>query len=167
MKERTRKMVMAAMFAALICVATMIKVPLPSNFGYVNLGDCFVLAAGFIISPFYAFFAAAIGSAMADVFSGYLAYAVATFLIKGAMALLACFVYRSFNHKIGNLGAKIAGGVLAELVMVFGYFLFEGLLYGGFPVAAVNIPFNGVQGAVGLVAGVLLTKIAEKINFRG
>ena len=42
--EKTRKLVYAALFAALTCVMTMIvKIPVPATGGYVNLGDCVVL----------------------------------------------------------------------------------------------------------------------------
>ena len=44
--QRTRMMVMTAVFAALACVATMvIKVPSPTG-GYMNLGDTVVLLGG-------------------------------------------------------------------------------------------------------------------------
>ena len=80
----TKRIVMAAMLAALTCVATMvIKIPSPLK-GYLNLGDCVVLLAGWMLSPVYGFLAAGIGSALADVFSGYVLYAPATFVIKAA-----------------------------------------------------------------------------------
>ena len=42
----TKRIVIAAMLAALTCVATMIiKIPSPLK-GYLNLGDCVVLLAG-------------------------------------------------------------------------------------------------------------------------
>ena len=43
MNTKTKKIVMAALMAALACVATMIiKIPSPLK-GYLNLGDCIVL----------------------------------------------------------------------------------------------------------------------------
>jgi len=45
--------------------------------------------------------------------------------------------------------------------MILGYFVFEGFLY-GFAPSAVNIPANGVQGAAGLIIGLILVKIFEK-----
>ena len=45
--------------------------------------------------------------------------------------------------------------------MVLGYYVFEGCLYGFVP-SAVNVPANGVQGAAGLILGVLLVKALEK-----
>ena len=52
-KMRLLKLVFAAMFAALICVATMvIQIPSPMN-GYVNFGDCFILVAAWVLGPVY------------------------------------------------------------------------------------------------------------------
>ena len=89
MNGKTKQIVTAALFAALACVATMvIKIPSPMD-GYLNLGDCVVLAAGWLLAPGYGFLAAGLGSGLADLFSGYAAYAPATFAIKGLMALIA------------------------------------------------------------------------------
>ena len=82
------------MLAALTCIATMvIKIPSPLN-GYLNLGDCVVLLAGWMLSPVYGFLAAGVGSALADLFSGYVVYAPATFVIKGLMALVAYYGFK-------------------------------------------------------------------------
>ena len=44
--KKIRKLVLAALLAALVCVATMVvQIPSPMQ-GYVNLGDCFVLLSG-------------------------------------------------------------------------------------------------------------------------
>ena len=161
MNTRTKKIVMAAMLAALACVATMIiKIPSPLK-GYLNLGDCIVLVAGWMLSPMYGFLAAGLGSALADLFSGYVTYAPATFVIKGLMALIAFYGYKLLHNKIGNLPSRIITGILAEKMMILGYFAFEGFLYGFVP-SLVNIPANGVQGIAGLIIGVILIKIFEK-----
>ncbi|MEE0838923.1 MAG: ECF transporter S component [Clostridia bacterium] len=161
MNTKTKKIVMAALMAALACVATMIiKIPSPLK-GYLNLGDCIVLTAGWLLSPTYGFLAAGLGSALADVFSGYVTYAPATFIIKGLMALIAFYGFKLLNKKIGNLPSRIISGIVAEIVMILGYFVFEGFLYGFIP-SAVNIPANGVQGIAGLIIGVILIKVFEK-----
>ena len=167
MKTTTQKIVVAALLASLVCVCTMvIRIPSPLN-GYVNLGDCIVLLAAWLISPLYAFLAAGIGSALADLFSGYVAYAPATFLVKGAMAIIAYVVFTWLIKKKKPFIARLAGGILAELFMVAGYYLFEGFLY-GFVSSLVNIPANAVQGAAGLLFGMLLIHLLEKqktLNF--
>ncbi len=169
MKENntTKKIVLAAMLTALTCVATMIiKIPSPLK-GYLNLGDCVVLLAGWTLNPIYGFLAAGLGSALADLFSGYVVYAPATFIIKGLMALVAFYGFKLLHNKIGNLPSRIITGVIAEIIMILGYFVFEGFLY-GFEPSVVNIPANGVQGAAGLILGCILIKIFEKskISFK-
>lgn len=159
----TKKIVMAAMFAALCCVATMIiKIPSPLK-GYLNIGDCVVLLSGFMLSPVYGFLAAGIGSALADIFSGYVMYAPATFIIKGLMALAAYFIFKKTSKRLKNTQSRIIAGIAAELVMILGYFVYEGFMY-GFAPSAVNIPANAIQGTLGLILGVLLAKIFEKQN---
>lgn len=161
MKTRTQKIVVCSMVAALACVATMIiKIPSPLN-GYINLGDCIVLLSGWLLSPFYAFIAAGVGSALADVLSGYVAYAPATFIIKGLMAIIAYYGFTSFSKKLKNLYSRVISGVLAEIIMVLGYLLFESILYGFLP-SVVNIPANAIQGVAGLILGIILIKIFEK-----
>ncbi len=161
MMKTTRRIVMAALFASLVCVATMIiKIPSPMK-GYLNIGDCIVLTAGWMLSPAYGFFAAGIGSALADVFSGYIVYTPATFIIKGVMALMAWGGYRLLHRKTGKTVAEMVSGIVAELWMVMGYFLFEGILY-GFAPSLINIPANAVQGGVGLILGIVLVKVLRK-----
>ena len=164
-KNTTQKIAVTALLAALTCVATMvIKIPSPMK-GYLNLGDCVVLTAGWMLSPVYGFLAAGLGSALADLFSGYVVYAPATFLIKGLMALVARFVYKALCGKIYSSVSRIISGVLAEIIMVLGYYIFEGFMY-GFSPSLVNIPANAVQGIAGLVLGFVLIKIFEKTKIK-
>lgn len=165
MNTRTKNIVMAALFAALVCVATMIiKIPSPLK-GYLNLGDCIVLLCGWMLSPMYGFLAAGIGSALADVFSGYAMYAPATFVIKGLMAIIACYLFKLMNKKAPNLPSRVVAGGAAEIFMILGYLLFEGVLY-GFAPSLLNVPANAIQGVAGLVIGVILIKIFEKRNVK-
>ncbi len=161
MKHSTKKLVMSALFAAIVCVLTMtVRVPSPLG-GYLNLGDCAVLLCGWLLSPWLGFLAAGLGSALADVASGYLIYAPATFLIKGAMALVVCLIFGKFSKRIKPFPARLLGGLLAELWMVLGYWVFEGFLYGFLP-SAVNIPANLIQGGVGLTLGPTLMGANKK-----
>lgn len=163
MKSKTQKMVIAALIASLTCVATMlVKIPSPLK-GYLNLGDCVVLVSGWVLSPLYGFMAAGIGSALADIFSGYIIYAPATFVIKGVMALAAYFVFKALNRKLKAFYSRVIGGIIAEIIMVLGYFLFEGALY-SFVASVVNIPTNAMQGVLGLILGIVLVKIFDRSN---
>lgn len=165
MKNTTLKIVMSSLMAAIVCLVTVIiKVPSPLG-GYLNLGDCAVLLCGWILSPVYGFLAAGIGSALADLFSGYIVYVPMTFVIKGLMAVIAFYLSRACYKKTGTLVSGVIAGVTAETVMILGYFVCEGLFLYGFAASAVNIPANSVQGVAGLVLGVALRSIVSRNSF--
>ena len=161
MKTTTQKIVISALLAALTCVATMIiRLPSPLG-GYINLGDAVVLASAFLLPQGYMFLSAGLGSALADLFAGYLTYAPATFVIKGLMTIIAFVIFTVLSKKTKPLTAKIAGATLAEIWMVVGYLIFESFLYGFVP-SLVNIPANAVQGVAGIIIGLALTNILKK-----
>ena len=157
MNIKTKKIVMASLFAAICCVVTMV-IQIPSPFkGYINIGDSIVLLAGWLLSPLYGFLAAGIGSAFADLFSGYVIYAPITFLIKGIMAVNAYYAFRILNKACGKTASYIVSGVGSEIIMIVGYFLFDGIVY-GFAPSLANIPAGVIQGVSGLILGVVLVK---------
>ena len=161
MKNKAQKIVIASLISALICVATMIiKIPTPLK-GYVNAGDGFILVGASLLSPTYSFLSAAIGSALADVLSGYTTYAPATFLIKGLMGLVTTLILLKLKEKNCRFIMKLIPAILAEVIMVLGYFIFEGILY-GFGPSAVNIIPNVFQGIAGIIIGLSLMRIFEK-----
>ena len=159
--QKVRKLVLSALMAALVYVATsIIQIPSPVN-GYVNLGDCFVLLSGWLLGPWWGAAAGGIGSMLADLLLGYGHYAPGTLIIKGAMALVAALVFKAFRK---NTAGALIGGVAAEVVMVAGYFGYAALLLGKGIGAAASVPGNLVQGAVGLVAGFLLLQVARRTH---
>lgn len=124
--QNIKKLVTAALLAAMTCVATMIiKIPTPT-FGYIHLGDGFVLLCGVVLGP-----------------------------LPGALAI---------------------GGIVGEAIMVIGYFLYEtGLaalgsgalnqasIAAGIASSATGIPFNIVQGVVGIILSLILLPVLSKI----
>ena len=162
MNKIVKRITMTAMFASLICVATMvIKIPTSVN-GYINIGDCVILLTSYFLPPVYSFFAAAIGSCLADLFSGYFVYAPVTFVIKGLMAVIAYFINKKLSNKINENISIIISGLIAELFMVGSYFIFEGFMY-SFASSIVNVPLNLIQAGVGLVLSFILYKSLKKV----
>lgn len=161
MKPNTKKLAYASLFSAFVCIATLIiKIPSPLK-GYVNLGDAVVLIIGWILSGAYGFLAAGIGSALADLILGYTIYIPATFIIKGLMAVTACILYKKLVKFRSPFTARIISGLVSEIIMIAGYYVFEGFLY-GFYESLVNIPANAVQGIFGIAIGISLIKFFEK-----
>lgn len=148
---KLKRMILAALFAALCCVATMvIQVPTLTQ-GYIHLGDTFVLMCGFLLGPLYGTLAAGIGSAMADLLTGYFIYIPATFLIKAIVALAAYLL----NKKIKNI---LVCALIAEIFMILGYYIYSVILTGSIIASLSGIPTNAVQGVVGAILGCILVK---------
>lgn len=163
--ESIRKMVMAALFAALTFVATLIHIHVPGmQTGYVNLGDTLVITSAVLLGPLYGGLAAAIGSAFTDFLHGYVIYVPATFVIKFAMAVVFYGIYKLLAKKKYDFRPLpvAAGGIAAELVMIGGYFVYEGLFIVNFAGAAVGIPGNVVQGVLGIAFAVILLNVLKK-----
>ena len=153
----------AAVFAALICIATtIIPIPIPGG-GYANAGDIVLLTCAFFMGPSLGAAAAAIGSCLADLILGYAAYAPGTLIIKGLDALAAAALYRLCRRHMGFVPAACIAGVAGELVMVGGYYFFEYFLRESAEAAAVGVIPNLLQGLVGLAGALLLTPIVQKI----
>lgn len=162
--QTLRQLVLSAMFAALCWAATML-VQIPTVAGYTNIGECMCLLAGLVLGPWYGFFAAGIGSALADLISGYAYYMPATFLIKGLVALLAALLVCPVRRRGGKLPLwRLAVCELpSEAVMVAGYFGYEALILGQGLAAAASVPNNLLQAAVGIVLSVVLYTVLAKI----
>ena len=123
-----RKIVFAALMAALTTVATMIiRIPTPTQ-GYIHLGDGMVLLCGVLLGPGMGALAAGIGSMLSDLFAGYMSYVPGTFVIKALTALVGGWLYcrlTSGSTKRPTPVRVALAGIPAEAVMVIGYFLYE------------------------------------------
>lgn len=159
--KRTSQLAYAAMLAALVFVATsFFKLPVSITQGYIHLGDGFILLGAALLGN-TAIIAAALGSALADLLGGYTVYILPTFLIKGAVAAIAVWIFAAQRP----LWFRIAGMLLAEAVMVLGYFLVEWLVLGyGLAAAAGAVFPNIVQGLSGVIIGTLLLPVIQRVK---
>lgn len=159
----TFRIVIAALFAALICVATMlVQIPIPATGGYANLGDGIVLICAFLMNPLIAILAAGLGSMLADLLAGYVSFAFGTLVIKAGVACIAALVFRHWGKGKStrqSLAAMIAAGILAEAFMVLGYFAYEAIILGMGLGAAGAIVGNIGQGVVGVIIACVVSPV--------
>jgi len=162
--EKLVTLIKTALFAALTVVATMIiRVPTIGTNGYVNIGDTMVLLSAWIIGGWYGAFAAGLGSALADILSGYAVYAPGTFVIKAGMALAAFALFKALNKvSVPQIIKYILTALLAEVVMIAGYFVYESVFLGYGLAAAPSIISNAFQALSNIILGVLLVFALEK-----
>lgn len=147
--KKTKRLALAGQLCGATLLLTLLSIPLPSGYGYVNLGDAGVYLCVCLLPGGLGALAAGVGAALADLILGWAMYAPVTLLIKGLTALLAGLALRR---------AKKAGlplSLLCCLLVPLGYFLYETILLTA-PVAAVNVLPNALQAAIGAALGTLV-----------
>ena len=157
-KINVKQLTLCGVLAALVFVLSYFpKVPVPVTGGYVHLGDGAIFLAALLLGPL-GIPAAAIGSGLADLIGGYMLYVIPTVIIKGLVALVAWKLYRK-----GSWVSAVVAFVLAEAVMVLGYFVFE-CFTSGAPAAAAAILPNVVQGVAGVVLGLICVAVTPRME---
>jgi uncharacterized membrane protein len=150
------QLTLMAVMSALVIVGTMI-VQIPNAIGgYFNVGDVMIFVSALTFNPLIGGVAGGLGSALADMLSGYLVFAPATFVIKGLEGFLAGFIADKKSLYRDVLAVVIAGSV-----MVTGYFLAEIFLLGmGQAIAEIlpNIAQVSVGGLVGVPVALILRR---------
>ena len=168
--HKTKTIITAALLAALTTVATMvIRIPYtdaglhPSGRRHgADLRHPARAGAGGAL-------AAGIGSMLADLFGGYMAWVPGTFAIKALTALVGGWLYHHMvkRERMSTPVRVALCGIPAELVMVAGYFAYEvgmELLAGSAASAAATavlagVPFNLVQGLAGVIVCAVLLPV--------
>lgn len=164
MKEKTGKIVLTALFAALVFVFTLLSVPAPLV-GNVNLGDGMVLLCAFVLGGPWSAVAAGLGAGLCDVVSGYAIYAPGTFVIKALVATVAFLLARLLTKMhLPKKAALPLASLAGEIVMMGGYFLYEATFLSYGLGAAANLPFNAIQGACGIAVALLSYTVLYKMK---
>lgn len=154
--ERIRLLTLTGMLTALTTVATIaIRIPTPTK-GYINLGDTIVNISAWLLGGVYGGIAGGVGSALADIITGYFVYAPATLIIKFFMAFVGFKIYNLCSKKFSSVSARITSAVVSEIIMITGYSIFAGFMYGSVQSAILSIPDNIAQGIMGATFSVFL-----------
>ena len=161
MQYKVLRWVLLGVFAALIAVVTMISLPIPGNHGYIHLGDGIILLSAMVLGPAGAV-AAGVGSALADIMLGYVVYAPVSFAIKFLMGLVVGLFYRR-KGGVFSYVMNIVFFILAELIMVAGYFTYECILY-SFASALAGVPANAIQACSGIIIGAVFAPFIKKLK---
>ncbi|MCH5286644.1 MAG: ECF transporter S component [Christensenellaceae bacterium] len=153
-----KQLTLAGVMAALVFVMTYLpKVPVPVTGGYIHLGDGAIFLAVLLLGPL-GIPAAAIGSGLSDLIGGYMVYVIPTLVIKGLVAFCAWALFRRGSW----LWAAVAF-VIAEVVMVLGYFDFEAVMYGSAAAIAAILP-NVIQGVAGVAMGLVCVALMPRLE---
>ena len=172
-ENKTERLVLTALMTAIVFLGTIaIKIPVPLTQGYVHLGNAMVFISVLILGRKNGSFAAAAGSATADVLGGFAAFAPWTLVIIFVMAFttgtvleLAVRSYPHHTHRqplnplLISVLAMTAGGIMMSL----GYFIAETIMFGSYIVALTELPWNIMQFAAGMVIAVAVNTQLKKV----
>lgn len=148
----TRKMVLAALLAALVTVCSALRITIPVGIAGTtsfHLGNIMCALSGILLGPWLGGLAAGLGSLIYDLFNPlYISECWITFLTKGAYGLAAGLVLmcckKEWNYGWAVLAAT-AGAVTYALLYLAKSYFYSGLLVKGLT----------PEGALALVVGKL------------
>ncbi len=149
------KLALAAALAATTTVATMlVQIPIPPTRGYLNFGEVMVFTSALLFGRFVGGLAGGLGSAMADIITGYGYFAPYTLIIKGIEGFLAGAIRDGKSTR-----RDVLGWFVGAVAMVTGYFLVEAYVMGfGVPAALIEVPSNTIQVLSGAVISIPLAR---------
>lgn len=161
----------AAVFTALVCVATMIfTIYVPATKGFFNIGETMVYTTALIFGPVVGAFAGGVGSMLADLFLGYPLYAPATLVIKACEGAVVGFLSRrspSFGSKSSwRIFTSSIGVIVAVIVGYIGTTYYTGYVEAsiGLPLAGYTTLHFGIPHAFWILIAVI---VAITISFIG
>ncbi|WFD11564.1 ECF transporter S component [Tepidibacter hydrothermalis] len=155
-------LVLMGLMTSMVCIGTMlIQIPVPATNGFINIGDSIIFITSALFGPVAGMVAGGIGSALADLLSGYAHWALFTLIIKGLEGLVVGILVKKYKNKFILSASMIIGSV----VMVVGYYIGGGILKGSFIVSLESIPWNVVQGVSSTIIGVLVSSAIMKTNY--
>ena len=175
-KFSTRKIVVAALMAALTCVASAIRIVVPIDIGGTtafHLGNIFCALSGILLGPWYGSAAAGLGSLIYDMvfYPAYISECWITFLTKGAYALVSGLVIWAGSKEWGYLKAVLAtisGAVTYALLYLAKTYFYSGLLVKGLSHDAAllsvigKLPATIFNAAVAIIFAPILAMSIQK-----
>lgn len=166
-KNSVHRLILSAFFAALIFIATAFLPKIPMFLGYIHIGDAFIWLAATYLSPVSAAVAAAIGSGIADLTSGYPVWIPATIMIKALSAWIMASYLKMCKKKnyTQNKYRQIIVSCICGVFVAIGYLIYETLLF-GFGAAIASFPFNLLQGLTSSVIFSAITFAIYRIKQR-
>jgi uncharacterized membrane protein len=114
----TLNLALAAVFAALVCIATIIfRIEVPATSGYFNIGETIIYVTALLFGPLVGSFAGGLGSAIADMI-GFPIFAPGTLVIKGFEGAIVGILNKKMLTKTPRLNWRIYTTILGVIVGV-------------------------------------------------
>lgn len=136
-KRNIYRLVLWALFAALVYAGSMMSVPIPvavGNVSRIHLGNIFCLLSGFILGPIGGGLASGLGSALYDALNpAYIASAPFTFVFKFLLAAVCGWIAYGNDANAERIPRNIVAAVcgsITYIILYLGKNFISGLLIG-------------------------------------
>lgn len=154
-----RTLATTGIMTALVLGMTLVRIAVTPVNGYVHLGDIGIYFTAIAFGPWAGLVAGGLGTALADVVSGYAIFAPLSLVVHGLQGFVAGWIVRDSPTPARLALAVLAGGS----IVVGGYFAGESLIpvFGGPAVAVGEVPFNAMQEIFGVLGAVVYVAVAR------
>ncbi len=169
----TVKFAIAAVFAALVCVVTLVFIMnIPATKGYFNIGETMIYVAALVFGPFVGAFAGGVGAAISDLLVAPV-YAPGTLIVKCCEGAIVGFLNRRMPSQSSKNKWRIytmtLGILVGILLAVIGSFYLHNLdVYWGYPspetaTFSLSVPFY-IWYILGGVLALAITMMGFKLE---
>ena len=165
MKENTAKFVtINALSIALVCVSTMaIQIPIP--LGYMHLGNTCILLTAALFGPTTGLWAGGIGSALADLLTGYTQWVLPTLLIKSIMGFAIGYLAWGKEKKLHMASVRtLLASIAGVAVMIAGYTIAGAVMNGSIYTGLLQVPGLTLEGIIGMAIFYVIGFVLERAN---
>ena len=153
---KTKEITLTAIMSALVFIATFVpKIPIP--LGYAHLGDAAIFLTVILCGRKVGILSGVIGSAFADLLSGFPIWILPTILIKAAMAET---FFRLHNRNI------IFALIVASLLMSLGYTFAGAFLYDSLSLGFASTPGLLLKSAVNIIVTIVISAAMKSRNIK-
>jgi uncharacterized membrane protein len=170
--KTTVQLAIAAAFAALVCVATLVfTLYVPATTGYFNIGETVIYVAALLFGPYVGAFAGGLGAAIADIVVAPV-FAPGTLVIKSFEGAIVGFLGKKLFKQASKFSWRICtaalGMIVGVLLAITGFLYLSGNveLYLGIP-PPQNPTFTGfVPAEIWYLLGGLVAFLLILAGFR-
>ena len=158
--EKTKRLAISAVLAALTVVMTAYVFHIPTATGYIHFGDSLIYLAACLLPKPYAMAVGAIGGGVADLLTAPV-WTLPTIVVK----MLIVLPFSSKGKKIITV-RNVIMTVVAFFISAIGYFLFETLVFGYEIAFFTSIAGSVIQSGGSALAFVIFGLALDKLNVK-
>ncbi len=166
-KFNAKEIAIYGLFIALVYIATTINIQIgPTSGGLFHLGNVMSFTIAMVFGKKAGALSGGIGMALFDILSPYAIWAPFTLVIRLIMGyVIGYFAFKACNNKKQRIINNSIGLTISFIVMITGYYISEGILYGNWIVPLQSVFANSLQCAVGTLIAIPIST-ALRAGFR-